>query len=315
MKLYSNKLKREDRELFELLVGYSCNTSCLFCSLDQEKRAMQSSTKELLSSIFKAKKEGFRYLGIGGGEPTIRKDLPILIKFAKQLNFDIVRIETNGLMLSNFAYCQKLAEAGLDFVKISIHGHNSKIHDALTQVAGSFEKTLQAVNNLHKLNVRVEINTVINKLNYKHYSEFVKFFSNLGVGSYCLIYPLYTGKMKENAKSIGVSMKKVAPFIGKALDLVDEMELDKGIIFNIPPCILPKHIDKIVDLSPFNTKVVSPGQVVESADYTRIQAKIQIEACKKCKYQKDCEGLWHDYVEIFGNSEIEPVLKSVIKKK
>lgn len=305
---YTKKLQKEDRDLFELLPGYTCNANCRFCSIDPEKRNVNDSTERLLKAIYKAKKEGFKYLGIGGGEPTIRKDLPILVNFAKQLNFDVVRIETNGIALAYAGYCKHLVESGLDFVKISIHSHEAEIHDYLVNVPGAFKNVLKAIKNLQNHKVRIEINTVITKYNYDKYPQFVYFFSQMGIGSFCFIYPLYIGRMAENWHEVGVNIKKVAPYIKKTLELVDKLELDKGIVFNIPPCFLPDYIDRLVELSPFNTKVSAPDNITENIDFERTQNKTKFKSCQKCKYFKNCDGVWKEYVNYFGIKEFTPVI-------
>lgn len=307
---YQKILKRSERKLFELLPGYSCNSNCRFCSIEPAKRNINSDTQELLRLIYQAKKRGFRILGIGGGEPTIRKDLSTLIGFAKKLGFDVIRIETNGIALSYPEYCKRLVDSGLDFVKISIHSHIAKIHDSLTQVPGSFNKVLKAIENLQKLRVRVEINTVINKANYKFYPQFVDFFVKKGMGSFIFIYPLYTGNMARNHQRLGIGMKEAAPYLKKALDLIDSLELDKGLIFNIPVCCLPSHEDKMVEFSPFNTKVSAPGMTIENVDYDRVKGKAKFKKCRDCVYFENCEGAWQDYVRIFGEKEFKPIYEN-----
>lgn len=303
----SLRLKRKNRNLFELLPGYSCNANCRFCSIDPIKRNINSTTHELLQNIYKAKEDGFKYLGIGGGEPTIRKDLSILISSGKKLKFDVIRIETNGIALSYLDYCRSLVDAGLDFVKMSIHGYKPEIHDFLTRVPGSFEKVLKAIDNLQRLKVRIEINTVINKINYKFYRQFVNFFAQKGIGSFCLIYPLYTGRMAENWREIGISVRDVAPYLKEVLDLIDSLELDKGIVFNILPCCLLSHEDKIVGYTLFNTKVTAPDITIENVDYNQVRAKIKLATCKNCIYFNNCGGVRCDYLKFFGDKEFKPV--------
>ena len=305
--IYSEKLKRKERKLFELLPGYACNSNCRFCAIDPAKRKINSDTKELLKIIYQAKKDGFKYLGIGGGEPTLRKDLLTLISFAKQLRFDVIRIETNGFLLAYPEYCRQLVETGLDFVKISIHGHKPEIHDFLTQVPGSFNNALKAIENLQKLKVRIEINTVINKVNYKYYPQFVKFFAKKGIGSFVFIYPLYTGAMAKNWQEIGIRIKEVVPYLKKSFNLIEAFDLDKELVFNIPPCCLPDDEEKMVEFTPFHTKVAAPDIVVESIDYDRIREKTKFARCKSCRYFENCEGVWRNYIKIFGDKEFQPI--------
>jgi len=57
-----------------------------------------------------------------GGEPTMRADLPEIIKLAKEAGFSHVEIATNGLMLAQKGYPKKLVEAGLSTVYMQFDG-------------------------------------------------------------------------------------------------------------------------------------------------------------------------------------------------
>lgn len=299
----SIKTKIKQRDLFELLTGYSCNANCRFCSIDPANRGWDSDTYELRASILQAKEDGCKYLGIGGGEPTIRSDLLDLIRLGKQLKFEVVRIETNGIALSYFNYCKRLVEAGLDFVKLSVHGHNAEIHDFLTRVPGSFQKVVSAIDNLQKLKVRIEINTVLNKVNYRHYEQFVDFFSKRGIGSFCFIYPLYTGRMAENWRKLGIGIQEVAPYLKRTLKLVDALELDKRLVFNIPKCFMEDYKKGIVE--EYNMRLASPDAVVLDPDNEIKRSKIKLRICRGCVDNQSCDGIWKEYYKIYGKKDFK----------
>lgn len=305
--MYGERLNHKDRDVFELLPGYTCNASCQFCSVADSAKKTTMSTDQVMTKIYCARKEGFKYLGIGGGEPTIRKDLVALVSFAKRIKFEAVRIETNGIALAYSSLCKHLVQAGLDFVKISIHGHTSKIHDALTRTPGSFKKVLKAIENLQKLKVRIEINTVINKFNYKNYADFLRFFVRYGIGSFCFIYPVYSGRMLKYHKKIGVSMQSVAPYLKDVLKLADALEIDKALVFNMPPCYLGGYTSHIVELDPFNTKVVAPDYTIESIDHMRFAEKIKSAQCQRCRFSEKCDGIWKQYINIFNDRDINQI--------
>ena len=54
---------------------------------------------------------------LSGGEPTVRDDLPALIRMARERGFGLLQVNSNGLRLGLEAgYARKLREAGLDSV-------------------------------------------------------------------------------------------------------------------------------------------------------------------------------------------------------
>jgi len=58
-----------------------------------------------------------------GGEPTVREDLPELVKMARQLGFRHVEVNSNGLkMAESVDYCRSLKEAGVSTVYLQFDG-------------------------------------------------------------------------------------------------------------------------------------------------------------------------------------------------
>jgi hypothetical protein len=62
-------------------------------------------------------------LQLSGGEPTVRDDLPDLIKMAKELGFRHVEVNSNGIKMAEDAdYCKTLKRAGLSTVYLQFDG-------------------------------------------------------------------------------------------------------------------------------------------------------------------------------------------------
>lgn len=68
-------------------------------------------------------------LQFSGGEPTIRKDLPDLIRMAKELGFRHVEVNTNGLrMASDLDFCRELEEAGVSTIYLQFDGVTEDVY-------------------------------------------------------------------------------------------------------------------------------------------------------------------------------------------
>jgi MoaA/NifB/PqqE/SkfB family radical SAM enzyme len=302
-KQYLKYLKDNRERLYEFTVGYSCNSNCRFCSISSDCRSLNKNTFEAVADIYRAKKERFKLLGFGGGEPTIRKDIIKLVKLAKNLKFETIRIQTNAIMLSYRAFCEEIVKAGANFFKLSVHGHRAEIHDYLTRIPGSFNMVIKAIDNLRSLGIRVEANIVVNKINYRFLPQYVSFFADKGISSFCIIFPQYTGNMAENVESIGVSIREAVPYIYEALDLFKTLELDKCLVFNIPYCYMQGYEDFVVEK--YNMKVVTPRLVVEDGDEDVKAAKVKLKVCQNCKYNSYCSGIWKSYLKFYGEEEFE----------
>lgn len=316
------KLERVDREsfdepkCFDILLNYNCSAKCLFCSQDFEWRKEPNDLpfEKAVEFMYMAYQNGYRRLGFTGGEPTIRPELPKLIALAKKIGYGYVRIQTNGIRIADYEYAKTLRDAGLTFVKYSLHGHNAELHDKLVAVPGAFEKNLRSIENLKKLNVGIGVNIVLNQWNYRHLVEFYELFLlQLQLSNFVIIAPLYEGNMTLNADKgarIGVRMTELAPYIRKAYELFTRINYPKPpLLLHFTPCVLPGYEQQMLGWSAFNTMVVNPKGEKRDLDMTAQAHTVKTEACRKCVYDDRCIGWDASYARYFGTGEIAPLLE------
>lgn len=155
-------------ERVKIVTGLKCNIKCIFCYYRNHLKAPNRPFREIISDIVYAKRNGISEVDFSGGEPTIHPDLPMLISEAKSLGMKNICIITNGLRAADLTYLKILKKAGLDEILFSVHGPNEKIHDEITETKGSFSKILEALSNAASENLKIRINTVVNRLNYNY---------------------------------------------------------------------------------------------------------------------------------------------------
>jgi molybdenum cofactor biosynthesis enzyme MoaA len=118
----NNEVDPENSEFKIVYVDivHRCNMECSNCYLPN-RSYKDIDFNRLIETISKFKKRTeFRLIG---GEPTLHKDLPKIIKLVTSmpLKHRIVLV-TNGLRLANEAYVKKLVDAGLKTVYLSMNG-------------------------------------------------------------------------------------------------------------------------------------------------------------------------------------------------
>lgn len=157
----------------------ACNLSCKYCGLDSGKPIEgELSTEEALDLIDNISDGGTLSLMILGGEPTLRKDLIEIINYASL--FMSVGINTNGIFLDK-DYAEKLANAGLHEVKISLDGAKAETND-VNRGKGSYKKAIEAIKACKASNIpSVVIETTISNQNYEELVEIIKLASHLAV--------------------------------------------------------------------------------------------------------------------------------------
>lgn len=108
-----------------IVVTTSCPMRCSFCHMEGDpydpKQPQELSTEELRMFLSIAVRAGVRKFKFLGGEPLIRKDIPLLVKHLRDAApTSDISIITSGVGDENQLHA--LFDAGLDRANLSIHG-------------------------------------------------------------------------------------------------------------------------------------------------------------------------------------------------
>ena len=116
-----------------LEVTNRCNLRCRYCFANGGSEDSAPSLQELKEAILDIVRQcGHPLLQFSGGEPTLRDDLPELIRFAKESGCSYTQVNTNGIRLAKDPdYARQLAEAGLDIVFLQFDGTRDEIYEVL----------------------------------------------------------------------------------------------------------------------------------------------------------------------------------------
>ena len=146
---------------------YRCNERCVHCynpgaaHSDFEKPDRlnnELSTEQVITSLKRLAEGGVFHLTLSGGEIMLRKDFFEIVEAARQLGM-AVNIYTNGLKLDE-ANINKLCDLWPSTVSFSIYSHVPKVHDDITRVPGSFDKTVAALKAMNERGVRTSLKSV-----------------------------------------------------------------------------------------------------------------------------------------------------------
>ncbi len=167
------------RVMFE--ITYECNFKCKYCYIRQsyKSRNKELTTEEIYSILRQLKKIGCYYLGFTGGEPFIRKDILDVLKYAKNLGFEII-IYTNGSLI-NKNTMEQLFFLRPNKIDITIPAMGREVFEKITGVKGSYNKVFNAVSLLHKNKINLGFKTCLLKDNRNEIDEIQKFSKSLNV--------------------------------------------------------------------------------------------------------------------------------------
>src|SRR5579863_4587737 len=94
-----------------------------------------------------------------GGDPLARKDLYELIDQARQLGIG-VSITPAATPALTREVLVRLKEHGVEGLGLSLDGSSAARHDAIRQVPGTFDRTLQAIRWAQELQLPLQVNTL-----------------------------------------------------------------------------------------------------------------------------------------------------------
>jgi AdoMet-dependent heme synthase len=159
-------------------VTYRCNERCVHCYLDHDDHG-EMTTAEIKNVLDQLAAAGVFFLIFSGGEVFLRRDFFELLEYARGLLFN-VKIKTNGVMIRE-AEAQRLRALGIDTVQISVYSHRAEVHDAITKLPGSFERTMKAIRFLRDQGLKVTIANVLMSGNLGDQYELQKLAVEIGV--------------------------------------------------------------------------------------------------------------------------------------
>ncbi len=164
-----------------------CNEKCIHCfnpgapHAEHEKgnrSTEELNTQEGLALIQSFYDAGAYRLIVSGGEVFLRRDIFQLLSFARSLHMQI-HIFTNGILLNEDRF-EQLSKIYPESVSISIYSANAEIHDKITKVPGSFNKSVEALRRLNAFGIKTTIKAIQMAHSVQGYANIEKLAHTLG---------------------------------------------------------------------------------------------------------------------------------------
>lgn len=157
---------------------YRCNERCVHCYLDHEDYG-EMTTAEVKRVLDELAEAGTLFLTLSGGEIFLRQDFFELLEYARALHFD-VSLKTNALLITP-ERARKLKELGVRKIQVSIYSAEPAIHDGITMVPGSLQRSIEAMRLVKSLGLVVTIACPLMKQNLTAYRSVLSLAEELEV--------------------------------------------------------------------------------------------------------------------------------------
>jgi radical SAM protein with 4Fe4S-binding SPASM domain len=143
---------------------HKCNRSCKHCySNSGAVNEEELTTQQAFAAVDQIADAGVTALAFSGGEPLTRKDFFQVARYASDRGL-YVSVASNGTLLTK-ENVQKLKEAKVNYIDVSIDGASAKTHDDFRGVPGTFDKAVAGLKNCVEADLCVCIATTVGKNN------------------------------------------------------------------------------------------------------------------------------------------------------
>lgn len=159
-----------------------CNLRCPICfahagAAGYIYEPTKEQIKEMLENLRSSKPVPPPALQFSGGEPTVREDLPELVSIAKNLGFEHIEVNSNGIKLAeSVEYCKTLKNSGVSTIYLQFDGVKAEPYI----VARGFDLLpikLKALSNLKEAGFRsvVLVPVLVKGVNDDQVGDIIKF--------------------------------------------------------------------------------------------------------------------------------------------
>jgi His-Xaa-Ser system radical SAM maturase HxsC len=223
-----------------------CNQKCQFCPQSKENDAFtNASINALLLSILR--RNDINLVTITGGEPTlVGTELPHIIHTLLNKNPQAyVAVLSNGMNFDDEAYARAVVESGNSNTRIciAVHSDAPSIHDSITGIVGSFDRTAMGLLNLQRAGANIEIRIVLNRLNTERLSNIA---FSIGMNFPFVAHVAFMGlelhaNAAKNAKAVWVNPPEYMEKLAMAIYYLQCYKIPTS-IYNLPYCLVPSSL-------------------------------------------------------------------------
>lgn len=151
-----------------------CNLRCVHCRAEATpiRSPEELSTDEALRFVDELGAVGRPILVLTGGEPLYRDDVFEIATYATKKGFRVA-LATNGTLIDDLM-ADRIIEAGVRRVSISVDGASAGTHDLFRGVPGSFDSALAGFDRLRERGMSMQINTTVARHNVDELPQIIQ---------------------------------------------------------------------------------------------------------------------------------------------
>jgi len=191
--------KSRDFDVRPLLVIWemtqACDLKCMHCraSAQPQRHPRELSAAEAFSLVDQVADMRVPMFVLTGGDPLKRSDLHAIIQYARRRSVKTSLTPSATPLLTREAVFE-LKESGLMRLALSLDGSTAQLHDGFRGVAGSWRRTLDAIEWSHEAKLPVQVGTTVTRYNIHDLDNLVELLSSVKVVLWSVFFLVPTGR-------------------------------------------------------------------------------------------------------------------------
>ena len=158
-----------------------CNERCIHCYVPNAKKnqGFDMPFQKVKNILDEFASMGGIHVTLSGGEAFLHKDLMNICKYCREKDLKIT-ILSNLISLKD-EHIPILRETNVSLIQTSLYSMDPIIHDKITTVKGSHQKTITAIEKLVAANIPVQLSCPLMKTNKDGYREVLEYAQKLKI--------------------------------------------------------------------------------------------------------------------------------------
>ena len=185
-------------------IADACNEQCIHCYIPNEQKKNVIDSSLFYRIVEQGRSMNIIHITLSGGEPLLHKDILNFLKKCRDLGLSVNVLSNLTLLTDDIV--SEMKKNNLLSVQTSLYSMNAEVHDSITNLKGSFEKTKAGILRLCKEGIPVQISCPIIKQNKDSYVEVLHWglSHNIAVATEPMIFAAYdhSGYNLKNRLSI-----------------------------------------------------------------------------------------------------------------
>ncbi len=157
---------------------------------------------------------------LSGGDPAKRQDLCDLVRHGSRLGMRMATIPAATSLLTP-TLVERLKDAGLDQMALSLDGPTAEVHDTFRGTPGAFQITLEGAKYANDVELPFQINTTFSTYNWEHFDAMAELVGSLGVVFWEVFFLVPMGRGNQLGQMNSVQFEELFEKLDKFARTVD----------------------------------------------------------------------------------------------